>query len=59
MAYTLQKQMLLQAPLSLSDEELDVLLRFLQRIQHSSEDDTVRRVAKSLFTLLTQEKYND
>lgn len=41
----------------LSTVELDTLLKFLQRILATSASDTIRRVAKSLFTVLTEEKY--
>ena len=42
----------------LSDREHDALLRFLQRIIATTTNETVRRVANSLFTVLTKDRYS-
>lgn len=41
----------------LSEAENDALLRFLNRVVTSTKNESIRRVAKSLFNLLSRERY--
>jgi hypothetical protein len=42
----------------LSEDELTTLLRVLKRLSEKSRSPSVRRVAKSLFLLLVNDKYS-
>lgn len=44
-------------PIYLSSVEIDTLLGYLLRVSETSQSESIRRVAKSLFALLSREKY--
>jgi hypothetical protein len=42
-----------------SENEVSVFLKMLQKIFIKSQNQAIKRTAKSLFNLLTREKYSD
>lgn len=46
------------ALLELNDLELDTLLRVLLRLYQTSKDKNIQRTAKSLFTLLSRNRFS-
>ena len=42
----------------LNEKELDLLCRLLLRLYQFSSDQSIRRVAKSLFGLLTKDRFS-
>jgi hypothetical protein len=45
--------------MTINKEEVEVLLKYLYEIYSNSTDASIKRTAKSLFTLLTKEKYKN
>lgn len=43
----------------LNTSEIDALLAFLLRVSETSTNDTIKRLAKSLFNVISRDKYSN